>query len=247
MKVLTKFLLCVGALALTYAPSTGWAAGACVDGGTLASYIALGSTGCTIGDKTFSSFTYSGAATGTAVAIPSSGINVDTIGPSGQSLFGPNIGLEFVAAWFAGALSSQDSNIHFNVQVTGGGPMQIEDIGVAQGGSNFTGTGVAQVVLNACAPATCVPSGAINTFTIDTAGQIMLTNETFFSPDGSLSVIKDISVLGQTAGSASISNVDDTFSQTAVPIPGALPLFATGLVGLWGLRRKRSKQSAVAA
>ena len=33
-------------------------------------------------------------------------------------------------------------------------------------------------------------------------------------------------------------------SLNAVPLPGALPLFATGLIGLWALRRKRKGQPA---
>lgn len=50
-----------------------------------------------------------------------------------------------------------------------------------------------------------------------------------------------------TTSNANVSSLTDAFSLTATPIPGALPLFATGLVGFWGLRKKRSKESAAQA
>jgi hypothetical protein len=62
----------------------------------------------------------------------------------------------------------------------------------------------------------------------------------------SLTAMKDQDNFAGSAGSATASIVTNGFSLTATPIPGALPLFATGLVGFWGLRKKRGKQSAAA-
>jgi len=44
-----------------------------------------------------------------------------------------------------------------------------------------------------------------------------------------------------------IGNTNDTInlSASAVPLPGALPLFAGGLVGLWALGRRRRKHATV--
>jgi hypothetical protein len=63
-----------------------------------------------------------------------------------------------------------------------------------------------------------------------------------FTPIASLGVIKDQHDFVCSSCTNSISETSDmtnAFSLTATPIPGALPLFATGLAGLWGLRRKR--------
>jgi hypothetical protein len=64
-----------------------------------------------------------------------------------------------------------------------------------------------------------------------------------FSPVTSLGVIKDQNDFAGSSGSAETSVLENGFS---TPLPGALPLFATGLAGLWGLRRKRNKRSGAA-
>jgi hypothetical protein len=40
-----------------------------------------------------------------------------------------------------------------------------------------------------------------------------------------------------------IGSANSTINLSAVPLPGALPLFATGLLGLWALRRKRKAKA----
>jgi len=47
-----------------------------------------------------------------------------------------------------------------------------------------------------------------------------------------------------TGATFSFGTGPDTFITGVVPIPGTLPLFATGLLGLWALRRKRKVVSA---
>ena len=70
---------------------------------------------------------------------------------------------------------------------------------------------------------------------------------TTFAPQGTIVAFKDLGENTGVEGSAFSSEIIDTFSTSAIPIPGALPLFATGLVGVWGLvvRRKRSKQRSM--
>jgi len=65
-----------------------------------------------------------------------------------------------------------------------------------------------------------------------------------FSPVASLLAIKD-QLNSANGGLAETSNLVDAFSVTggvpvsATPIPGTLPLFASGLVGFWGWTRRR--------
>jgi hypothetical protein len=69
-----------------------------------------------------------------------------------------------------------------------------------------------------------------------------------FSPVSTLGVIKDQNDFSgaSSEGGASSSALENAFSLTTTPIPGTLPLMATGLVGLWGLRRKRKAKGPLA-
>jgi hypothetical protein len=74
------------------------------------------------------------------------------------------------------------------------------------------------------------------------------STSTTFAPVGSLSVLKDQDDFADSEGAtSSTSAVTNAFSLTSTPIPGTLPLLATGLAGLFGFRRKQRKQGAVEA
>ena len=246
----TRFLIFSAcAIVLAMIPAAAAPLPTCANGDTLAQYESLynSSGGCVIGDKIFSAFNYLGpAVTGGGIAPPASGIVVNTLGPSGtgaggtSTQFPSNIGLSFTGTW--DALSSgatADGDIAFDVSVVGGGPMLIEDAGLAQTSGPVTGTGVAQVGENGCSGITYPCTQQWGVATIQTGSTYNNVNDTLFTPTGTISVTKDINVAAGSNGTAALSNVQDTFSQTAVPEPRAISmLLGFGLVAGLALRKK---------
>jgi hypothetical protein len=231
-------------LSLTVVVSRANATPVCPDGGSLSAFLATGYT-CQLGDKLFSDFSYTSSAFGGALAVPSAGVTVDTLGPSGSgaSILSTDIGLQFNAGWNALAGETTDSDINFTVTVLSS-TMFIEDFGLAQV-SGVLPNGSATVVEDGCGPAPCTPS-ELEVMTFDYGGSdTQRVSDTMFAPLGSVSVSKDISVTGGTTGPAHLSLVSDTFSQTStVPESSTLTLLAAGLLGLAYLsRRKNSFQS----
>jgi hypothetical protein len=198
-----------------------------------------------VGDKVFSNFTYIDSSTGGAMAIPATGVMVDTLGPagSGADILNTNIGLEFNSSWLAQTGQTSDATIGFTVTVVNGSNLQIEDFGLAQI-SGVNGNALATVTEKGCGPAPCTP-GALAVLTFDNGTNTSQTvNDTIFTPVSSVSVLKDIDVNGgSTSGSfAGISLVEDTFSQTnAVPEPTTMLLVGGVLCGIAAIRRRSVK------
>jgi hypothetical protein len=209
--------------------------------GTLASYIALGSTGCSVGNDTFFNFQLiNDGGTGGAVAVDAGEITVSGMGPAGtagassQNTFLPqDIGVDFdTALWSVAAGQSQDDDIAFDVSV-GTGAVDITDAGVDQI-SNTVPNGTASVTEKGCSG---IVFPCTQTWGVDTNDSTFVS-DTIFTATGTISVEKDIALVGGT-GSAGLSNVADVFSTSEVPEPRALSfLLGLGLVAGFVVRKK---------
>lgn len=188
-----------------------------------------GGYSCQIGDLLFSNFSYTGSGTN---PISAGQITVDTVTNDG-------IGLSFHAPWTAAAGMTSDGTIDFTVTALSGGNV-LEDFGLAQT-SGVSGDGSASVAENGCGPAPCLATGgSIYVLTFQDSGARSAQGETTFSPVSSVEVEKDISVNGNT-GFATISVVQDTFSQVPEPVSMGLMGGGLALIGLSRLRRKSQK------
>lgn len=185
-----------------------------------------GGYSCTVGDLLFSNFSYTGSGTN---PISASQITVDTVSNDG-------LGLSFHAPWTAAAGMTTDGTIDFTVTVLGGGSV-LEDFGLAQT-SGVSGNGSASVAEDGCGPAPCLATGgSIYVLTFQDSGERIAQGETTFAPVNSVSVEKDISVNGNN-GFATISVVQDTFSQVPEPVSMGLMGGGLALLGLVRLRRR---------
>jgi hypothetical protein len=214
--------------------------------GSLASYIALGATGCTIGNDTFFDFQLvSDSSTGGATAIPASDITVEGLGPSGTTgasavapFLSSDVGVDFSTVWAATAGETLDDDISFSVSV-GGGAASITDAGLVQD-SYTTGNGNVTVTEKGCSGITYPCNQIWGVDTNDTS----FVADTIFSSTGTLSVEKDIAI-SANAGTAGVSSVADVFSTSAVPEPRSLSLFL-GLALVAGFAFKKKLQGAKA-
>jgi hypothetical protein len=214
--------------------------------GTLASYISLGSTGCTVGNDTFFDFQLlPPVGLGGATAIPATSITVEGLGPlgtTGASAVAPflsnDVGVDFGTVWATTAGETLDDDISFSVSV-GGGATSITDAGLVQD-SYTSGNGNVTVTEKGCSGITYPCNQIWGVATNDTS----FVADTIFSSTGTLSVEKDIAV-SANSGTAGVSSVADVFSTSAVPEPRSLSLFL-GLALVAGFAFKKKLQGAKA-
>lgn len=185
--------------------------------GSLSSYEGLGSAGCSVGGVTFSNISVS-VNQGNATF---GSITPVTFSNNGTEEFG--LLLNFTQS--ATATSPADFGLSFNASGN-----LLDDTFTALDGSpgsqlseNLAGTDAAQIFVN---------------------GGGMQSES--FTPVSSLLAVLD-NFNGVSSESSAILTAFSLNSEppvSATPLPGALPLFATGLVGFWGWTRRRKAQQA---
>jgi hypothetical protein len=205
-----------------------WAT-SCVSG-TLTTY-EVANFSCTVGDLTYSDFSYLSAADGGAFAPSTDGVTVTPV----TSGFGSDTGLVFTAIWAVGTDQSEDSSITYSVESSNPGGITDELLDTVGGAA---GEGVATVAETSA-------TGPISLFTEFGPGTDIASDPaTVFVPaDTPLTVTKDIGVTGGTVagGGAHLSDVYNLFSQgstSTVPEP-SLVLLCGGLLAFIPIARRK--------
>jgi hypothetical protein len=195
------------------------------------------SLSCTIGDKTFSDFTYSNTPMGGAIPVTASDLKFQVVNNGASA-----IGFDFVAVPLTATGASQTNDIDLGFTVTG---PNIDDAAIGPqpmlGGA--VGAGAAATIFEAVCPnlTNCV---SMSTFNI-VNGPSRLTDQVTFAPVGIVSVSKDINVVGSANGFATISSFADTVSQSSpVPEPGFYGVLAGGIGAVLMFARRRKKNDA---
>lgn len=172
---------------------------------------------------TFSGFSYSSTASGTASAFPATSVAVLPF------LAGNETGITFTAGWSVVSNGILDMAITYTVTAPAG--ELINDATLVIAGS-VTGTGTASVGETLVNTA----NGALlGTLTASLPGSPVDT--IFFGGVQSITVTKDIILNAGTDGSASISVVSQGFSSTNVPEPSSVALLGIGMTGFLAFRR----------
>lgn len=215
-------LCLVAAVAITpLMGSAAWASSCVI--GSVASYEALGATGCSVDGVTFSNFSINGMVFGSGASVVFGDLTPFEAIINGTT----EAGLVLTYAANTGTAAGNVADVAWTYNVAGN---LLTDAYAALAG-NITGTGVISLseILS-------------NGVTLSLGGPG--TTSANFAPISSLFVMKDQGDSAGTNGSATTSILTNAYSLNTTPIPGALPLFATGLFGLWGLRRKQKSAAA---
>jgi hypothetical protein len=194
-------------------------AAAAVCGGTLDTFLMAGFS-CTVGDKTFSGFSYQqdgfNGLNGHS-NVPASSVGV---GPAVLTTAGP--GLQFNAFWQNTGTTSADAVIGFTVTAPAATPI-----------NDF------HLLLNGVVGSVLDVATLSNGLTLSSSNN--LEHSISFAPVTTLLVTNDIGV--NPGGSVSI--LDKQFSQVPGPVVGAgLPGLVAACGGLLALARRRRRQSA---
>lgn len=206
----------------TVMAAAGLSSAATCGNGTLASYIALGANGCTIGSNTLFGFqTVSGTAGATTIATSALAIT-----PFGGTT---SFGFTAAATQTAGANSLFESI--FTYRISGN---SYTGSSIALAGSSETGDGAVTDIQNYCAGGTFGPDGvtgcAATPGALVTLDGIQQTDLASFAGVSLLSITDDFTLDGGLGGSAAGGSFTDQFTARAVSaIPEPFGFSLTGL------------------
>jgi hypothetical protein len=225
MRMTMKPLIAAALLSLAMAAGCGAAnAGACVTG-TLASYEALGATGCTIGNMTFFDFSWTHTATNGAGA-PSDTIEIAK--PHG-------FGFDFDGLLYATGPGTQaDAILQYTVKTTDGANTIDKATLIADG--TGTANDIVHEALCAGGLLTACPAGGNHKLDVTGNG---VADSVSFPGVNEVDVWKDISTIGSSSATETLSSVTNVVDQP-VPEPTSLAILVVSLLGLVAFARFRS-------
>ena len=216
---------------MSFAPSVAGAA-PCAPG-SLASYIALGAGGCTVGFASFEAFGVLDVPFG-AVAISPDDVLVTPSAPDAASAR-----LEFELDVAAEALELLEILIAYRVSTLS----LLARTALAIEASSATGDGVVTAIEDLCLGGSFAPGGPTGCtgtpevlIVFDIGIDQDLLETLAFAPVAALAVVKDIAVDGGLAGAAALLSASNEFR--AAPEPAAALLLSTGLLATALLRRR---------
>jgi len=210
----------------------------CSSEANFAALEATGTTGCTIGDKTYNDFTFQSSATGGATALTAADVTFIVVN---NGLIAN--GFDFTMSLDAGTTQTNDVLIGFDVSVTPGDSELIASSDLSMDGI-FLGTGIASIAETNCvgAPLAGCPAGDVLSLSTSASSfGAVPADSASFTGVTELGVSKDINVSGGASGFASISGVDETVDQVSIatPEPASIVFFGTLLLGVTALIRKK--------
>lgn len=197
--------------------------------------------GLVVGDKTFSNFSLIGTAQGGGVAPTLAGFVIE----GGQETTTGDYGIHLIMNLSAAAGQLVDGNLQYQVSVNNSA-FKIKDASLILASASASGNGVVNVseMIYASNSILALPIASLVGVVQQPPGvNVTVSNQTF-SPVSTLYIHKDISASGGLTGSGHISEMYQTFSQSAVatPEPESIVMMATGGLFIGGIVIRNRKR-----